>query len=232
MQGATILIIDDDLQLATMLGELLRLEHYVVEHAGSGEAGLRRLRDESPDLVLLDVMLPGMDGFETLTQLRATTAVPVIMLTARGEDADRIDGLSGGADDYLPKPFNPRELLLRISAVLKRTGAATPADEQRLGALRLDRRAGRATAGDSPLPLTETELRLLDALLRASPEVVTRDKLSRAALARPATPFDRALDTHVSKLRLKLAGADAAVQIRSVRGTGYRLLPEDGTEST
>ncbi len=222
-----LLIIDDDDQLVTMLAELLRLEHYVVDTASEGRAGLRTLRDSAPDLVVLDVMMPIMDGFETLAAIRAESPVPVIMLTARGDIDDRISGLEAGADDYLPKPFNPRELLLRIAAILRR-GRNGDDEVLEFHGLTLDPGAMRACVDGAALPLTGAELRVLEGLLREAGHVASRDALTQFALGRKRTAYDRALDTHISNLRQKLGGDDAPVEIRNVRGAGYALLPREG----
>lgn len=224
MDVSHILIIDDDGQLSDMLSELLRLEDYEVSCAASGELGLRALNSTHADLVLLDVTLPGIDGFAVLERIRAANEVPVIMLTARGEPDDRINGLSRGADDYLPKPFNPRELLLRIAAVLKRSAPESGVDQY--GPFDLDRAGGIARCGGLPISLTDTEFRILDQLIQVAPAVATRDQLSRQALGRKYAPNERALDTHMSNLRQKLEATDQPVSITSVRGSGYRLRLE------
>jgi two-component system, OmpR family, response regulator CpxR len=184
--------------------------------------------EQKPDLVVLDVMMPGQDGVETLRALRKTSDVPVIMLTALGETSDRLRGLEAGADDYLAKPFAARELLLRVRAVLKRTTTST--DDSRLGGiitagplqLDLDRQSVRLD--DQPLQLTSTEFRLLSALVEKQNSVVTRRYLSQYATGRELQPFDRTLDTHISNLRHKIAKAsNSDCVIQSVRGSGYRL---------
>ncbi|MEO0364131.1 MAG: response regulator transcription factor [Pseudomonadota bacterium] len=223
MNAHHILVIDDDRQLSAMLAELLKLEDYSVTCAESGETGLRQLVVDEPDLVLLDVTLPGLGGFEVLERIRDTSSVPVIMLTARGEPDDRINGLAKGADDYLPKPFNARELLLRISAVLKRAAPTTDAGQTVYRQLAIDQAAGIALLDDEPIALTETEFRVLDQLVRVAPDVASRERLSQAALGRRYQPTDRSLDTHISNLRQKLQECGTSLQIHSVRGSGYRL---------
>ena len=181
----------------------------------------------APDLLVLDVGLPGIDGFETLRRLRLEHAVPVIMLTARGEEQDRIAGLMAGADDYLPKPFNPMELAARVRAVLKRSsGSSAPSIEESSGfgnlVLHDKRREVRVDGGS--VPLTATELRVLKALLQRQGEVLSRAELTEVAVGRPLEPYDRSIDTLVSKLRRKLALAGArGAEIRSLRGHGYVL---------
>jgi DNA-binding response OmpR family regulator len=175
--------------------------------------------------VVLDVMLPELSGFEVLRRIRATSRVPVVMLTARGEEVDRVVGLEMGADDYLAKPFSPRELVARVRAVLRRIpGDGQGADGLMVwGPLRLDLRARRALVGDSDLELTSAELRILDLLVRADTRTVTREELMTLALGRRLLPTDRSLDTHVSNLRRKLQKHTDRVNVQSVRGSGYAL---------
>jgi DNA-binding response OmpR family regulator len=220
----TLLVIDDDQELCTMLQEYLTLEGFQAVTAGDGLAGLELLQRTPFDLVILDVMLPELSGFEVLRRLRTLTRVPVIMLTARGEEVDRVVGLEMGADDYLAKPFSPRELVARIRAVLRRV-AGEPAAEAALqwGPLRLDLRARRALIGAQDLELTSAELRLLELLVRAESRTVSREDLMQQGLGRRLLPTDRSLDTHVSNLRRKLTKATSRVSVQSVRGTGYAL---------
>jgi DNA-binding response OmpR family regulator len=220
-----LLIVDDDSELCTMLAEYLGPEGFLTVTAGSGPAGLEQLGRAAVDLVVLDVMLPELSGFEVLRRIRATSRVPVVMLTARGEEVDRVVGLEMGADDYLAKPFSPRELVARVRAVLRRI----PCDGQGAdglmvwGPLRLDLRARRALVGDSDLELTSAELRILDLLVRADTRTVTREELMTLALGRRLLPTDRSLDTHVSNLRRKLQKHTDRVNVQSVRGSGYAL---------
>jgi DNA-binding response OmpR family regulator len=227
------LLVDDDLELARLLRDYLTAHGVDLEHAGDGSAALARLAaGPLPDIVLLDVMLPGIDGFEVCRRLRAAHDVPVVMLTARGEDSDRVAGLELGADDYVPKPFNPRELLARMRAVLRRArpGVAPPpalrADRVEVGDLVVDAAAQRATVGGAELDLTSFELRVLFELARRAGETVTREELAAAVLAKGAgydPSVDRSLDVHVSHLRQKL-GATGPKRIRTVRGVGYVLV--------
>jgi DNA-binding response OmpR family regulator len=225
------LLVDDDRELARLLSEYLEPHGVVLDHAEDGPAGLKRLEAEpTVDIVLLDVMLPGPDGFEMCRRIRATRDVPIVMLTARGQDADRVVGLELGADDYVPKPFNPRELLARMRAVLRRARgpAATPAarDTVELGDLVIHLTAHKATLGGRELPLTSFEFRVLTALARRAGETVTREELAGAVLAKDAhydPSVDRSLDVHVSHLRHKL-GDDGRERIRTVRGVGYVLV--------
>jgi DNA-binding response OmpR family regulator len=220
-----LLIIDDDRELCAMLAEYLGPEGFATHTAATGPLGLERLARESADLVVLDVMLPELSGFEVLRRIRATSRVPVIMLTARGEEVDRVVGLELGADDYLAKPFSPRELVARIRAVLRRTPHEAPAADGVLGwgPLKLDLRARRASVAEHDLELTSAELRILELLVRADTRTVTRDDLMLQALGRRLLPTDRSLDTHVSNLRKKLARYTDRVSVQSVRGTGYAL---------
>jgi DNA-binding response OmpR family regulator len=222
-----LLIVDDDRALAAMLLEYLELQGFQVITAGSGEQALAELSHRPIDLIVLDLGLPGIDGFETLHRLRLEHAMPVIMLTARGEEQDRIAGLTAGADDYLPKPFNPLELAARVRAVLKRSSAGSvTAREQSagFGNLLLHSKRREVRVAGAAVPLTATELRVLEALLQRQGEVLSRAELTELAVGRPLEPYDRSIDTLVSKLRRKLAlaGAEGA-EIRSLRGHGYVL---------
>jgi len=222
-----LLIVDDDQELCALLLEYLVPEGFAVELLGNGTAALERLSQRPPDLVVLDVMLPELSGFEVLRRIRATSAVPVIMLTARGEEVDRVVGLEMGADDYLPKPFSPRELVARIKAVLRRSsadaGPVTSGSAVVWGPLKIDLRARCAVVNNHDLELTGAEMRILEQLMRADARAVTREELMTRALGRRLLPTDRSLDTHVSNLRRKLARYTDRVTLQSVRGTGYAL---------
>ena len=207
-----------------MLAEYLAPEGFLSLTAATGPTGLELLARSVVDLVVLDVMLPELSGFEVLRRIRATSRVPVIMLTARGEEVDRVVGLEMGADDYLPKPFSPRELVARIRAVLRRMPSESGATGVILwGPLRLDLRARRAEVAQKDLELTSAELRILELLVRADTRTVTRDELMLQALGRRLLPTDRSLDTHVSNLRRKLVRYTDRVNVQSVRGSGYAL---------
>jgi DNA-binding response OmpR family regulator len=225
------LLVDDDRELARLLGNYLEPHGVSVAHVEDGAHGLERLAAESFDIVLLDVMLPGMDGFEVCRRIRASHDVPVVMLTARGEGTDRVVGLEIGADDYVPKPFNPRELLARMRAVLRRARpTATPdrADRVVVGDLTIDVPGHKATLAGRELALTSFELRVLVALARRAGETVTREELASVVLPKGETydpSVDRSLDVHVSHLRQKLGdGAREPKRIRTVRGVGYVLV--------
>lgn len=220
-----ILIIDDDVELCHLVGEYLAAEGFAIDCVHDGESGLKKAEAGEYLLVVLDVMLPGINGFEVLRRIRATSRLPVLLLTARGEDVDRIVGLEIGADDYLPKPFNPRELVARIRAVLRRTRAdgGTPAapDIVRVGEIELDP-ASRTVRMDGKLvDLTSVEFNLLEVLLREAGRVVPRERLVNAVLSRKFSPFDRSIDMHISKVRKKLGDTDSDEHIKTVRGVGY-----------
>jgi two-component system response regulator CpxR len=220
-----LLIVDDDRELCAMLSEFLTLEGFAAFSAPTGPAGIEQLSRHSIDLVVLDVMLPELSGFEVLRRIRTLSRVPVIMLTARGEEIDRIVGLEMGADDYLAKPFSPRELIARIRAVLRRGSSEVAAADGliRWGPLWLDLRARRAGVAEHDLELTAAELRILELLVRADTATVSRDELMQHALGRRLLPTDRSLDTHVSNLRRKLQRYTERVNVQSIRGAGYAL---------
>jgi DNA-binding response OmpR family regulator len=226
------LLVDDDHELARLLGDYLFSHGVTLEHVADGGAALERLaRDgDLPEIVLLDVMLPVMDGFEVCRRIRARWDVPIVMLTARGEDTDRVTGLDTGADDYVPKPFNPRELLARIHAVLRRARprAALAPERLQVDDLVVDVPAHKATLAARELQLTSFEFRVLVVLARRAGETVTREQLAEAVLPKGGTydpSVDRSLDVHVSHLRHKM-GDDAKEprRIRTVRGVGYVLV--------
>ena len=225
-QEPKILIVDDDQELGEMLREFLAPDHLDVSACLSGEDGLRALREDAYDLVILDIMLPGMSGLDVLREVRQTDDIPIIMLTARGDDVDRILGLEFGADDYLAKPFNPRELLARIKAILRRSRADEPRGKRlAVGALELDVRSRRVSAGGQSIRLTGTEFELLRCLAEAPGKVVPKEELSQQVLGRRHMPYDRSIDTHISNVRGKLADAGVdSPSIRSQRGVGYLLL--------
>ncbi len=228
--GVPLLIVDDDVELCELLTEYLTAAGFTVESVHDGEAGLRRAHDGHYGLLVLDVMLPGCDGFEVLRRLRATSSLPVLMLTARGDDVDRIVGLELGADDYLPKPFNPRELLARVQAVLRRVRAPGPAgpttgEHLTLGDITMDLGAREVRRGTTIVDLTGAEFLLLETLLRAAGHVVERDELSRRVLGRRLMPFDRSIDMHVSNLRQNLRrGPGDTDRSTTGRGLGYILI--------
>lgn len=226
--AAKILIIDDDRELGGMLAEFLAPDHYDVSARLSGEDGLAALEAGEFDLVILDIMLPGISGIDVLKEVRQSSDTPIIMLTARGDDVDRILGLEFGADDYLSKPFNPRELLARIRAILRRAQPPGRGQHHVVGRLEIDTRAGSVRAPGGPVRLTGTEFELLRCLIEAPGETVSKDTLSRKALGRRHMPYDRSIDTHISNIRGKLAAAGVTnPSIQSRRGVGYCLLVGD-----
>jgi two-component system response regulator CpxR len=214
--------VDDDRDLCTMMGEYLGNHGFTVEVANDGRAGLAAALEPGHDLVVLDVMLPVIDGFEVLRQLRRRSRVPVIMLTARTTAEDRVSGLEAGADDYLPKPFNPSELVARARAVLRRSGNGwqAPVETVEANGIRLSAERRQAWCGDAPLSLTSVEFDILDLLVRSAGRVVTRDQIATVLYQREASPFERGVDVHVSHLRKKLL-ASGRDPIKTVRGSGY-----------
>jgi DNA-binding response OmpR family regulator len=221
--------VDDDVELCQLVAEYLKREGFVADLVHDGPRGLEAALAGDHQAIVLDVMLPGLDGFEVLRRIRERKRTPVLMLTARGDHVDRIVGLELGADDYVPKPFDPRELVARIRAVLRRAGAQTgPAPETgRLaaGGITLDRDAREAWFAHRRLDLTTVEFDLLLALALAAGRVVSREELSRAALGREYSPLDRSVDMHVSNLRRKLDPDSAEnTPIKTVRSAGYLLV--------
>lgn len=223
-----ILVVDDDVELCELLSQYLSREGFAVDVAHDGDEGVQMARAEPPSLVVLDVMLPGQSGFEALRQIRSSARTPVLMLTARGDDVDRIVGLELGADDYLPKPFNPRELVARIRAVLRRTSSQAGAGASlTVGDVHLDPGGRRATRGGEEVELTAAEFNILLMLLRSAGSVVSREDLAQEALGRPLAPLDRSVDTHVSNVRRKLGPRAGGVErIKSIRGAGYIYTSE------
>jgi two-component system response regulator CpxR len=220
-----ILIVDDDVELCELVGEYLTAEGFQVQAVHDGIRGLERALSGEHVLVVLDVMLPGMNGLDVLRRLRGQSRVPVLILTARGDDVDRIVGLEIGADDYLPKPFNPRELVARIRAILRRAHAApeTPLNEKiRVGDVELDPAARVVRRSGEGVELTSVEFSLLEALLRSAGQVVTREQIAHDVLGRQFFPYDRSIDMHVSKLRRKLGDQPSGGErIKTIRGVGY-----------
>lgn len=220
-----ILVVDDDVELCSLVSEYLRPEGFQVDCVHDGKTGLSRALTGDYLLTVLDVMLPGMNGFDVLRKIRDTSRAPVLLLTARGEDVDRIVGLEIGADDYLPKPFNPRELVARIRAILRRTRAqagdtAVP-DVIRVGDVELDPATRTVLHHGKPVEFTSVEFGLLHVLLREAGKVVTREALVDEVLGRKFSPFDRSIDMHVSKIRRKLGDPDTEDHIKTIRGAGY-----------
>jgi two-component system response regulator CpxR len=217
---ARVLIIDDDTELCALLRELFERDAFAAVFEHDGVRGLERAQAGGFDLVVLDLMLPGMDGFTVLKRLRAKSRVPVLMLTARGEEADRIVGLDLGADDYLPKPFNPRELIARVNAILRRV-QAPPRGRVEVNGVTIDPGTREVFCDQRPVEMTTLEFDILEMLVRSAGQVVSRDALMESMYNRKATPFDRSIDMHVSHLRRKLE--KGRTLIKTVRGVGYQF---------
>jgi two-component system response regulator CpxR len=220
-----VLIVDDDVELCRLLSERLGSEGFAIEAAHDGLRGLERALSHEHALIVLDLMLPGLGGLDVLRRLRAQSTVPVLILTARGEDVERILGLEIGADDYLPKPFNPRELVARIRAILRRSNRAENITKVlTVGDIRLDPTAREAWINETPLDLTSVEFTLLETLMQDAGRIVTREHLTETVLGRRLGPFDRVIDVHVSNVRKKLGPAQGGERIKSVRGSGYLFV--------
>ncbi|TVZ37279.1 two-component system OmpR family response regulator/two-component system response regulator CpxR [Alteromonadaceae bacterium 2753L.S.0a.02] len=229
-----ILLVDDDQELCALLGEYLQHEGFSVSARHTGEQALSDLQKSlEADLIVLDIMMPGISGLEVLQQLRPQNKIPVIMLTGRGDDIDRILGLEMGADDYLAKPCNPRELVARIRAILRRSQAipqaATELPEKnvlQIANITLNTSEMLAMVNDTPLTLTAAEFNTLRIFVAHPGETLTKQQLTQQILHRELTAYDRSIDVHVSRVRQKLAAAGVHDLIRSVRGVGYQLLAE------
>lgn len=234
-----ILVIDDDEELCDLLTQYLGPEGFTVEAVHDANKGIERALSGEHNFVVLDVMLPGVNGFEVLRTVRKSSAVPVLMLTARGEDVDRIVGLEMGADDYLPKPFNPRELVARIRAIQRRgepkkeeKSDAGPPEKIIVADVSLDRGARVVQKAGKNIDLTSAEFDLLDMLLRSSGHVVPRRDLVTKVLGRGLDPFDRSIDVHISSLRKKLGHKIKGMErIKTIRGVGYLYASPGSTES-
>ena len=223
----SLLAIDDDHEMIALLAEYLKPEGFQVDAAYSAEQGLEKATKSGYDLILLDVMLPGINGFEALRRLRTWSQIPVLMLTARGEETDRIVGLEIGADDYLPKPFNLRELSARIQAILRRSARVAPTSNASvttvvLGEIELDHRSRQVKKDGAPIDLTTAEFDLLRVMLDEPGVIHAREKLFEKVLGRPYNIFDRSIDNHISSLRKKLGAFDDGTErIKNIRGVGY-----------
>lgn len=224
-----LLLVDDDVELTELLSSLLTLEGFDVQTANNGLEALQKL-DESHELVLLDVMMPKLNGLDTLKEIRKASNVPVMMLTARGEDIDRVLGLELGADDYLPKPFNDRELVARIRAILRRSvSPSNNVDDTKeiLSFENVTLYLTRQTAmyGEENLNLTDYEFKILQRLIESKGDIVTREELSLEVLGKTLSPFDRSLDMHISNLRRKLPERESKLPwLKTLRGKGYLLV--------
>jgi DNA-binding response OmpR family regulator len=228
LSGRRVLIVDDDVELCQLISQYLGQEGLAVEAVHTGQKGIERALSGEYAILVLDVMLPGIEGLEVLRCVRAQSRMPVLMLTARGHEQDRIQGLEMGADDYLPKPFNPRELSARIEAILRRSIDHSMGDGSRaphtivIEDIELDKGARTARRSGETLNLTTVEFDLLDEFLRSPGRVLSRAEIVRSVLGREFSPFDRSIDTHVSNLRKKLGPRrDGSERIKAIRGTGY-----------
>lgn len=223
-----ILIVDDDEELSSLLTELLTRDGFRVECQADGRKGLAAALGGNFDMLVLDVMLPGLDGFEILKRVRRESRLPVLMLTARGEDEDRIIGLDLGADDYLPKPFNTRELVARIRAIMRRLEPRDPGGRLEINGIAIDPGTRGVKRDGEEVEVTTFEFDILETLMRFAGRVVSRDELMEELYGRKATPFDRSVDMHISHLRKKLEGDKPL--IKTVRGVGYQFVrsPEEG----
>jgi two-component system, OmpR family, response regulator CpxR len=217
-----ILIVDDDEELSGLLTELLTREGFRVECQNDGRRGLAAALSGGFDLLVLDVMLPGLDGFEILRRIRRETRLPVLMLTARGEDEDRIIGLELGADDYLPKPFNTRELVARVRAIMRRLEPRDSGGRLEINGIAIDPGTREVKREGADIEVTTFEFDILETLMRSAGRVVSRDELMEELYGRKATPFDRSVDMHISHLRKKLEGDKPL--IKTVRGVGYQFV--------
>jgi len=226
-----VLLVDDDLELCSMQGEYLSNEGFAVQMYHDGESGLEEALSGDYDLILLDVMMPKLNGIEVLRRLRIHSNVPVLMLTAKGDDIDRIIGLELGADDYVSKPCPPRELVARVRAILRRADPDKQDSGQlqplKVGSLAISAASRSATWHDELLDLTSTEFNLLEMLCRRAGRTISKEDLSLHTLGRPLARYDRSIDVHVSNLRQKLGTLkDGRSPIQTVRGIGYQLVVE------
>jgi two-component system response regulator CpxR len=218
-----VLVVDDDRELCQLVTRFLAREGFEISWASSGAAGVERALADDYSLIMLDVMMPDTDGFDVLRRIRQHSRTPVLMLTARGDTHDRIRGLEMGADDYLPKPFDPAELVARIRAILRRSAPQWPASAAIVvGDIELDGGARTVRRSGAPVDLTTVEFDLLAALIRVAGSTVSRQDLVRNVLRRDFSPFDRSIDTHICNLRRKLGPLeDGQERIKGVRGAGY-----------
>jgi two-component system response regulator CpxR len=233
LSSQRILLIDDDNELSQLVSDYLTLDGFSLDVAADGISGLARAQSGLYQLILLDVMLPGLDGLSLLRQLRQSSYCPVLMLTARGDDIDRIVGLELGADDYLAKPFNPRELSARVRAILRRVELAQQQSSSNIAApvlelnqVQLNRQNRQVWCLGQQVVLTATEFQILDHLMSHAGQVITKEDLSKAVLGRALQQYDRSLDMHISNIRKKLASCDTTEKIQTLRGSGYLFLEQ------
>ncbi|MEM7467458.1 MAG: response regulator transcription factor [Pseudomonadota bacterium] len=228
MKNKSILLVDDDVGFCELLADYLRGEEFSVHCEHNGDDGLARLKSEHIDVAILDVMMPGKSGLDVLRNMRTFSDTPTLMLTARGEDVDRIVGLEMGADDYVSKPCNPREIVARLRAILRRTGVTPQSDDEPdivIGDFQLRPSERAVFVHEKEIELTSTEYEVLNVLARDAGHVVSKEKVSEQALKRKLGPYDRSIDMHVSRLRRKLGDyPDGGERIKTVRGTGYLYI--------
>jgi len=222
-----ILLVDDDIDLCELLSEFLQADGFDVEYLNNGDDAVARLLNSDEfDTVVLDIMMPGMSGLDVLRNVRAHKQTPILMLTGRGDDIDRIVGLEMGADDYLPKPCNPRELGARIRAIIRRTqqNSVTPIVHAQLHGIVLDSGTRTALVNNTPLPFTGAEFNALSLLMEKAGQTISKQDMTQEVLNRPLEAYDRAMDVHISRIRQKLAAVGINDVIKSVRGVGYQML--------
>ncbi len=231
MSSKHILLIDDDQELAQLLSDYLTNEGFVLTCCHDGVTGLARAYDDAIDLILLDVMMPGLNGFDVLKALGGSHKTPILMLTAKGDNADRILGLELGADDYLAKPFHHRELLARINAILRRIDIVknrrTTEQQLSINGVTLDHSKREVHCHNEPIELTGTEYQILSCLMEQHGKIVSKETLSEQVLGRKLSPFDRSIDMHVSNIRRKLSTDMDPDKIKTIRGSGYLFLTGD-----
>jgi two-component system OmpR family response regulator len=229
-QKYKVLLVDDDKTLCDLLSEFLQEDGFLVETLHNGDDAIVRLLDADEfDMVVLDIMMPGLSGLDVLRSVRAKRQVPILMLTGRGDDIDKIVGLEMGADDYLPKPCNPRELGARIRAIIRRTQQGNNESSivhAQLHGIVLDSGSRTALVSNTPLPLTGAEFNALSLLMERVGQTISKQDMTQEVLNRPLEAYDRAMDVHVSRIRQKLAAVNIHGVIKSVRGVGYQMLTE------
>jgi len=232
MSKQKILIIDDDKELTELLAEYLSYEGFELEACHDGVSGLARAYDESFSLILLDVMMPKLNGFEVLKALGGQHKTPILMLTAKGDNDDRVLGLELGADDYLAKPFQHRELLARINAILRRIkivkGNDSPTSNQDINSVRLEHTTRQVFCHQQPVELTGTEFQILDLLMSKVSQIVSKNEISQQILKRKLSAFDRSIDMHISNIRRKLLAFSSSDKLKTIRGAGYIFLAGEG----
>ena len=228
MSKQKILIIDDDKELTELLSEYLSYEGFELEACHDGVAGLARAYDESFSLILLDVMMPKLNGFEVLKALGGQHKTPILMLTAKGDNDDRVLGLELGADDYLAKPFQHRELLARINAILRRIKIVkkneTNTSDQQINGVKLDHATRQVFCHQKLVELTGTEFQILDLLMSNASQIVSKSEISEQILKRKLSAFDRSIDMHISNIRRKLLDFSSSDKLKTIRGAGYIFL--------